>query len=343
LQTGAMATHNGSCSPGSNCGLACQYKTPGQKHGRWWWSSSLPDELPSAESIAVAAADMTVRDSAGHSLLTRACEQGRLDWVELLSPQVKECDQQSVDDETVPPPLVACLDAYRSSNDFENVVKMINIIAPLMTNVNIEHREWKGSLLHTALDSLVAMQWRWDRVAKVGKNKITPWLIGISRISECLRAHQAIFGAVACTQYPLPHGFGGDFTEWLSAVRNQLTKDSDCSNARLADSPSLITMLPELTATVDVAHNLNGQQPDHDQIFVVYSRFNPPRESTAYLSWFQFLGVDISDDAALTEYLEPVLKTILSIELTVGEPGGEDEEEEAGWGWGWEEEEAGWG
>ena len=68
---------------------------------------------------------MTVRDSAGHSLLTRACEQGRLDWVELLSPQVKECDQQSVDNKTVLPPLFACLDAYTKVKDCEIVIEMI--------------------------------------------------------------------------------------------------------------------------------------------------------------------------------------------------------------------------
>ena len=59
---------------------------------------SEPAELPSPESIAAAAADMTVRDSAGDSLLTRACAKRRLDWVELLSPQVKQCDLQSVGD-----------------------------------------------------------------------------------------------------------------------------------------------------------------------------------------------------------------------------------------------------
>ena len=118
LQTVAMATHDGSCSPGSNCGLACHYKTLGREQGRWWWLSSFPDQLPSPESIALAAADMIVRDAAGHWLLTLACEQRRLDWVVLLSPQVKECDQQSVDNKTVLPPLFACVDAYGKAKDF---------------------------------------------------------------------------------------------------------------------------------------------------------------------------------------------------------------------------------
>ena len=70
------------------------HKSQGLSSGLWWWCR--PAELPSPESIAAAADDMTVRDSAGDSdsLLTCACAKRRLDWVELLSPQVKQCDLQ---------------------------------------------------------------------------------------------------------------------------------------------------------------------------------------------------------------------------------------------------------
>ena len=112
------------------------------------------------ESIAAAAADMTVRDSAGDSLLTCACAKRHLDWVELLSPQVKQCDLQSVDNKSVLPPLFACVDAYQKIEHLEVVIKMINILAPLMTDVNIQYHLVEGGLLYSALDSVVGKQWR---------------------------------------------------------------------------------------------------------------------------------------------------------------------------------------
>ena len=112
------------------------------------------------ESIAAAAADMTVRDSAGDSLLTCACAKRLLDWVELLSPQVKQCDLQSVDNKSVLPPLFACAEVYQKIEHHEIVVKMIDILALLMTDINIQYHLVEGGLLYSALDSVVGKQWR---------------------------------------------------------------------------------------------------------------------------------------------------------------------------------------